>query len=67
MKKQILDFVLVPLGLCVMIAYHIWLFYRIAKHPMKTVIGINVVNRKIWVRAMMQVIPRSLFRSIIFF
>lgn len=54
MNKQILDFVLVPLGLSVMVAYHIWLLYRIGKHPMKTVIGINAVNRQIWVRTMMQ-------------
>ncbi|GMN44263.1 hypothetical protein TIFTF001_013452 [Ficus carica] len=45
---------LVPLGLVAMVAYHIWLFYRIVKHPTKTVIGVNAINRRFWVRAMME-------------
>ncbi|KAK1304610.1 hypothetical protein QJS10_CPB11g01886 [Acorus calamus] len=37
-----------------MVAYHAWLFRRILKHPMKTVVGVNAINRRIWVHAMMQ-------------
>ncbi|XP_068664557.1 uncharacterized protein [Aristolochia californica] len=54
MRKQILDYVLVPLGLIVMTGYHAWLFYRVMKHPTKTVMGINAINRKLWVRTMME-------------
>ncbi|XP_068661262.1 uncharacterized protein [Aristolochia californica] len=54
MRKQILDYVFVPLGLIVMTGYHAWLFYRVMKHPTKTVMGMNSINRKIWVRTMME-------------
>lgn len=55
MEEELIDFMLVPLGLVAMVAYHIWLFYRIVKHPTKTVIGVNAINRRFWVRAMMEV------------
>lgn len=55
MEKKVLDYVLVPSGLFVMVAYHIWLLYQILKHPNRTVIGINAVIRRFWVRAMMEV------------
>lgn len=55
MEKQVLDYMLVPTGLLLMVAYHIWLFYQVVKHPSTTVIGINAVNRRFWVRAMMEV------------
>jgi hypothetical protein len=55
MEKQILDYVLVPVGLLFMTAYHIWLLHQIANHPTRTVIGINAINRRFWVRAMMEV------------
>lgn len=45
-----LDYVLVPLGLAVMVGYHVWLLLRIRSRPETTVIGINAVNRRIWVR-----------------
>lgn len=54
MKKQVLDYILVPMGLVLMVGYHLWLLYRIKKQPMKTVIGINTVNRRIWVETMME-------------
>ncbi|KAF9603771.1 hypothetical protein IFM89_037857 [Coptis chinensis] len=54
MKKQVLDYVLVPMGLVFMVGYHVWLLYRIKKQPMKTVIGINTINRCIWVQTMME-------------
>ncbi|XP_059628890.1 uncharacterized protein LOC132271511 [Cornus florida] len=59
MEKQILDYVLVPSGLLVMVAYHIWLLYQIIKHPTRTVIGINDINRRFWVRAMMEDASRN--------
>lgn len=56
MERKYLDYVLVPMGILLMVAYHLWLFYRIVKHPTKTVIGVNAINRRFWVRAMMEVI-----------
>lgn len=56
MEKQVLDYVLVPVGLLLMLAYHLWLLHRILKHPSHTVIGINSINRQFWIRAMMEVI-----------
>lgn len=55
MEKEILDYVLVPLGILVMVAYHIWLLRQIICRPATTVIGINAINRRLWVRAMMEV------------
>jgi len=49
-----LDFVLVPVGLTVMLGYHLWLLRRIRRHPETTVIGINAINRRIWVRHIME-------------
>ncbi|KAK5777836.1 hypothetical protein F383_20144 [Gossypium arboreum] len=54
MEKQYLDWVLVPMGILLMVAYHVWLLYRILKHPTKTVIGVNAINRRFWVQAMME-------------
>ncbi|XP_073128545.1 uncharacterized protein [Henckelia pumila] len=54
MKERILDYVLVPLGLIAMVAYHIWLLRQILSRPATTVVGINAINRRLWVRAMME-------------
>lgn len=54
MKKEDLDFILVPSGLLIMVFYHVWLVYRILRHPAKTVIGINAMNRRIWVQNIME-------------
>lgn len=56
MEKEIVDYTLIALGVSVMVGYHIWLFIRILKYPKKTVIGINAINRRYWVRAMMEVL-----------
>lgn len=59
-----LDFVLVPLGLGLMVAYHIWLAYRVVVHPKHTVIGINAINRQLWVKTMMEVSSLSFSLSL---
>lgn len=56
MENKLLDYTLVPLGLSVMMAYHLWLLHRLVKHPKKTVIGVNAINRRFWVQAMMEVL-----------
>ncbi|XP_057984215.1 uncharacterized protein LOC131168638 [Malania oleifera] len=53
-KEAILDYALVPMGLMVMVAYHVWLFHRITHHPKTTIFGINAINRRFWVSAMME-------------
>lgn len=59
MEKKDLDYILVPSGLLVMVAYHMWLLHRIMKHPNNTVIGINTVTRRYWVRAMMEDVSKN--------
>ncbi|KAJ4723166.1 DUF599 domain-containing protein [Melia azedarach] len=59
MGKQLLDSILVPSGLLLMTAYHIWLLHRIVKHPTKTVIGVNAINRRFWVRGMMEDVSKT--------
>ncbi|XP_043706745.1 uncharacterized protein LOC122656335 [Telopea speciosissima] len=54
MEKQILDYSLVPSGLSILLAYHFWLLYRIINHPTTTVVGINGINRRVWVQSMME-------------
>nr|CAB3480016.1 unnamed protein product [Digitaria exilis] len=54
MKKEELDYVLVPLGMAVMAGYHAWLLVRVRRQPATTVIGVNAINRRIWVRHVME-------------
>ncbi|KAL6533403.1 hypothetical protein OROMI_027515 [Orobanche minor] len=54
MEKKILDYVLVPVGLLVMVVYHMWLLRQISRRPATTVLGVNAANRRLWVRAMME-------------
>ncbi|KQJ95402.1 hypothetical protein BRADI_3g17000v3 [Brachypodium distachyon] len=54
MGKEALDYVLVPLGLALMVGYHGWLLLRIRRRPATTVIGVNAINRRIWVRHVME-------------
>ncbi|XP_010421288.1 PREDICTED: uncharacterized protein LOC104706775 isoform X2 [Camelina sativa] len=54
MKREYLDYTLVPLGLALMVFYHLWLLYRIINRPSSTVVGLNAFNRRLWVQAMME-------------
>ncbi|XP_078173557.1 uncharacterized protein LOC144567327 [Carex rostrata] len=54
MEKQELDYVLVPIGVFALLGYHLWLLYRVVMHPSTTVIGINSMNRRLWVQFVMQ-------------
>ncbi|XVF51124.1 hypothetical protein PTKIN_Ptkin04bG0159500 [Pterospermum kingtungense] len=58
-EKKYLDCILVPIGILLMVSYHLWLLYRIVKHPTKTVIGVNEINRRFWVRAMMEDVAKN--------
>ncbi|KAK6154002.1 hypothetical protein DH2020_013641 [Rehmannia glutinosa] len=53
MEEKQLDLVLVPLGLGVLLAYHIWLLFTIRRNPSRTVIGLNAESRRKWVFCLM--------------
>ncbi|KAJ7965198.1 DUF599 domain-containing protein [Quillaja saponaria] len=59
MEKKFIDYIVVPSGLFVLVAYHTWLLCRIVKQPTKTVIGLNAINRRFWVQAMMEEVSRN--------
>lgn len=54
-KEEWLDAILVPAGLAVMVAYHVWLGYAIIHRPKLTVISLNAESRRQWVFSMMTV------------
>lgn len=49
-----LDAVLAPAGLVLLLGYHVHLMYRVCWFPKSTVIGVNQINRSVWVRTMMR-------------
>ncbi|CAL9031638.1 unnamed protein product [Prunus brigantina] len=51
------DYLLVPVGLCVLGIYHIWLLITVLRNPTKTVMGLNSAVRKQWVFSLMAVSP----------
>lgn len=53
MEEKDIDYVLVPLGLGIMILYHIWLVHTVLTNPRRTVIGLNAESRHQWVFSMM--------------
>ncbi|KAF5187756.1 spastin, putative (Protein of unknown function, DUF599) [Thalictrum thalictroides] len=57
-QKKYLDIFLVPSGLIIMLAYHMFLLYRIINFPQTTAIGYEAHNKRAWVeRVMMQADP----------
>lgn len=62
MEVEQVDYVLVPLGLLVLVAYHVWLLITIHRHPIRTVVGLNAQSRHQWVLSIMSVshFPTSL-------
>lgn len=59
-RKCYLDVILVPLGFLVIFAYHVWLWYKIRRQPLMTVIGLNATGRRLWISAMVKVMPTYL-------
>ncbi|KAI3454870.1 hypothetical protein Pfo_011533 [Paulownia fortunei] len=53
MEEKQLDFVLVPLGMGMLLAYHVWLLITIVRNPRRTVIGLNAESRHKWVFCLM--------------
>ncbi|KAK6932627.1 Protein of unknown function DUF599 [Dillenia turbinata] len=54
-QKEDLDLILVPCGLIIMFAYHLYLLYRYLNQPHTTVIGYENNDRRAWVQKIMQV------------
>ncbi|KAJ4976187.1 hypothetical protein NE237_001293 [Protea cynaroides] len=52
-QKENLDIVLVPIGLIIMISYHLFLLYRILTAAHTTIIGYENHNKMAWVERMM--------------
>jgi len=50
-----LDLMLVPSGLLLMVAYHVWLWHRVRTQPHTTIIGTNSTGRRSWVTVIMKV------------
>lgn len=48
-----LDMVLVPSGVLMLAAYHVYLWLKVKYHPETTIIGINHLNRQKWVNNIM--------------
>ncbi|CAL5215262.1 unnamed protein product [Lathyrus oleraceus] len=53
MEIEELDYVLVPVGMLVLLMYHVWLLYAIIRQPSITVIGLNAQTRYQWILFMM--------------
>ncbi|KAL6661128.1 hypothetical protein ACP70R_000512 [Stipagrostis hirtigluma subsp. patula] len=49
-----LDAVLIPLGVLVPVAYHLWLWRAVRRRPLRSTLGINAAARRLWVFAMMK-------------
>ncbi|KAB1222019.1 hypothetical protein CJ030_MR2G018511 [Morella rubra] len=58
-QKEYLDLVLVPSGLLVMFAYHLFLLYRYLNLPHTTVMGFENHDKKAWVERIMQIDKRD--------
>ncbi|KAL9455992.1 hypothetical protein AB3S75_005258 [Citrus x aurantiifolia] len=54
-QKEYLDLVLVPLGLLIMLTYHLFLLYRYLHHPHTTAFGFENNDKRAWVERFMQV------------
>ncbi|XP_010519578.1 PREDICTED: uncharacterized protein LOC104798992 [Tarenaya hassleriana] len=59
MEMKILDYTLIPMGMMVMVVYHLWLLRRIVRRPSSTIVGLNVINRRLWVQAMMEDVSKN--------
>ncbi|XP_076887725.1 uncharacterized protein LOC143537955 [Bidens hawaiensis] len=54
LKKYYLDLVMVPLSFMISICYHLWLWHKVRKQPLSTVMGANAHGRRLWVSTIMK-------------
>ncbi|KAI5063380.1 hypothetical protein GOP47_0021927 [Adiantum capillus-veneris] len=52
-KGYIMEAVLVAAGMLLLLLYHVRLLYLLRYSPTSTIIGVNQINRQVWVRTMM--------------
>ncbi|CAJ1961796.1 unnamed protein product [Sphenostylis stenocarpa] len=57
--KEYLDLILVPSGLLIMFAYHLFLLYKYINRPHTTVMGFENNDKRIWVERIMQADKRD--------
>ncbi|QCD76806.1 hypothetical protein DEO72_LG1g427 [Vigna unguiculata] len=57
--KEYLDLILVPSGLLIMFAYHLFLLYKYINQPHTTVMGFENNDKRIWVERIMQANKRD--------
>ncbi len=50
-----MDRILVPLGMAILTGYHVHLWCRVRHHPESTIVGVNHLNRRVWVQNIMSV------------
>lgn len=67
MEGKELDVVLAPLGMLLLLVYHLWLMFTIKRNPRRTVIGLNAESRRLWVSCMMAVSIHSHLITCFFF
>ncbi|GMG99174.1 hypothetical protein Nepgr_001014 [Nepenthes gracilis] len=53
-RKCYLDLMLVPAGVLIVTAYHVWLWRKVQRQPLVTIIGINSSARRCWVASIMR-------------
>ncbi|MBA0627518.1 hypothetical protein Godav_005023 [Gossypium davidsonii] len=63
-EKENLDLILVPAGLLIMFAYHLFLLYRYIHRPHTTVIGFENTDKEAWVERVLQVMVTPFLNSI---
>ncbi|WVZ13754.1 hypothetical protein V8G54_011320 [Vigna mungo] len=58
-RKYYLDVILVPLGLVMIVAYHVWLWYKTQTQPFTTTFGREADSRRSWVLVMIKEIDKK--------
>jgi len=62
-RDSFLDLALIPLGLLLPMAYHVWLWREVRLRPLRTAAGINAAARRVWAVGMMKVRSNVLLQS----
>ncbi|KAJ1402666.1 hypothetical protein SESBI_27852 [Sesbania bispinosa] len=58
-RKYYMDLMLVPLGLVIILTYHVWLWHKCRTQPFTTIFGRDADGRQFWVPAMMKDIDKK--------
>ncbi|XP_020209064.1 uncharacterized protein LOC109794001 [Cajanus cajan] len=58
-RNYYMDVMLVPMGLVMMVAYHVWLWHKTQTQPFSTTFGRDAHGRRLWVPAMIKDIDKK--------